>query len=49
MNGDGRSDMIGLSPTGNWLYQGTGSWSTPFKRREAMGLDLPVNGSQLVF
>ncbi|MFH8259864.1 FG-GAP-like repeat-containing protein [Streptomyces roseolus] len=48
-NGDGRSDLVGLSPTGNWLYKGTGSWSAPFKGRELMGLEYPVNGSQLVF
>ncbi|MEU2504103.1 VCBS repeat-containing protein [Streptomyces sp. NPDC007863] len=47
--GDGRPDLVGLSPTGNWLYKGTGSWSAPFKGREVMGLDFPVNGSQLVF
>jgi hypothetical protein len=43
---DGRNDLIALSPTGNYLYRGTGSWKAPFLGRQVMGLDSPGNAQQ---
>ncbi|ANB04422.1 hypothetical protein SAM40697_0460 [Streptomyces ambofaciens] len=45
---DGRGDLAAFSPTGNYLYRGTGAWRAPFLGRQSMGLDRPSSAQQPV-
>ncbi|CAM5265427.1 VCBS repeat-containing protein OS=Streptomyces tendae OX=1932 GN=GUR47_23735 PE=4 SV=1 [Streptomyces tendae] len=45
---DGLNDLTALSPTGNYLYRGTGSWKSPFRGRQVMGLDSPADAQQAI-
>ncbi|MFD7465236.1 FG-GAP repeat domain-containing protein [Streptomyces tendae] len=45
---DGRNDLVAFSPTGNYLYRGTGAWRSPFLGRQVMGLDNPGSAQQPV-
>ncbi|MFI2437227.1 FG-GAP repeat domain-containing protein [Streptomyces sp. NPDC018693] len=37
-NRDGRPDLFAYGASGSYLYQGTGSWSAPFRARELTGV-----------
>lgn len=45
---DGLGDLVALSPTGAYLYRGTGAWKSPFRSRQVTGLDAAGDAQQPV-